>query len=1171
MQSNHRCLDLEVSTSELKITQTAKGMEVPLNAMHVSLFAEDQNGNDITCLSDHSSGSPRGSCSHGKTNSPADVEMMEDCVSELISTTSIIKKVDMQSSAATVSCMKTADDNCNQNVTFMISGLHNGNIDSESTMPDVHGLPVKKYDGIDTDAQQAFVIGSVTPSCSSSSENYNSVSSGEMLIRSNSFIIHESDQLLSASVLEESLDMPSDVGPIPGLLPDVCEGLVNNMVSATGQNSKHPDFGVTFIQPSNQTFTMEEDVFQTIPHNGPGESRASHLVAGVNHSECVTPVNLKKSHIEAERSTRSTSAEGKIFQIPTCEELDISGNAQTSTPVQSMSSKTFCFSDSPLNKSKNDFGSPLAHVMKEQQSSVCPKPKTSLTTSTKSNKLETKKYAKPDFSNIKSKIMSRPTNASKPSSATVFSASSNTRQHKNQTRPSHSMQSIASPAKSTSAISSSSTLACGRLKRDQNNVIKRTHSSTCQDTAPAPKSRPRTWSETSSSLKTSGEDTSVKEPQVGRIKNTFTNAKSSSVGGFLSRTSLTKLGDRHASSREEKCLRKPQRTSPKADSSRSVGAALCDWRKGSLGSQPLSSRAGGTSSAQTPAASLRPPPLSASKLKPGTARKNGCTTTDMPSPRSKLSTSGGNPSMRVNEGAGTEGPGGTVSRFSLPAGHQHSSASKLPMKTRTQIKSLSASSGHTKPDLESPSGALGKPPTNRTTSLRTRLQSLSPKVSSFGNKNPSSLSHASVRSAVSVSKPPASSRPARLTATFSVDKSKAKGSSRSQQQGHTNGQPDLVPPETKPRGLDYYKALCEKKNQTIQQLKNSFIASNRRFEAIAVVVQNLYLQHEESVKRRQERSVELLNLREELVSSVQSCERLEKEKEELHVAFDGVLQKVQEQHRLDLADLEERLKTFYSTEWEKIHQSYQEEAEKYKALMEQQLEELRAKHEALQKELEESHEEKVKGLKQHYEESFEELRKSHEQEMQALQKMQEDTEVELSNQIEELTTANTYFSERLKAEEDRRKELAEKCQKDSHTLYLEQELESLKVVLDIKNKQIHQQDKKLMQLDKLMEKNVKIDECLKKVQQENEDLKARMDRHAALSRQLSTEQAVLQESLQKETKVNKRLSMENEELLWKLQNGDLSSPRKISPSSPSVTLQSPRHSGLFSSPPVSPR
>lgn len=71
--------------------------------------------------------------------------------------------------------------------------------------------------------------------------------------------------------------------------------------------------------------------------------------------------------------------------------------------------------------------------------------------------------------------------------------------------------------------------------------------------------------------------------------------------------------------------------------------------------------------------------------------------------------------------------------------------------------------------------------------------------------------------------------------------------------------------------------------------------------------------------------------------SAHSCERLELEKEDLRAAFDGVLQKVQEQHRSDLADLEERLKTFYSTEWEKVHQTYQEEADKCKAQMEQQV------------------------------------------------------------------------------------------------------------------------------------------------------------------------------------------------------------------------------------------
>lgn len=127
-----------------------------------------------------------------------------------------------------------------------------------------------------------------------------------------------------------------------------------------------------------------------------------------------------------------------------------------------------------------------------------------------------------------------------------------------------------------------------------------------------------------------------------------------------------------------------------------------------------------------------------------------------------------------------------------------------------------------------------------------------------------------------------------------------------------------------------------------------------------------------------------------------------------------------------------------------------------------------------------------------------------------------------------------------------------------------------------------------------MEANIKLEECLKRVQQENEDYKARMDKYAALSkyvcvnyvfffrvcsllqlsvapcRQLSSEQAVLQQSLQKESKVNKRLSMENEELLWKLQNCDLlPSPCRLSPTSP---FNSPRNSATFpTTAPLSPR
>uniref|UniRef100_A0A8C9VNC2 Microtubule associated tumor suppressor 1a n=1 Tax=Scleropages formosus TaxID=113540 RepID=A0A8C9VNC2_SCLFO len=301
------------------------------------------------------------------------------------------------------------------------------------------------------------------------------------------------------------------------------------------------------------------------------------------------------------------------------------------------------------------------------------------------------------------------------------------------------------------------------------------------------------------------------------------------------------------------------------------------------------------------------------------------------------------------------------------------------------------------------------------------------------------------------------------------------------------------------------------------------------------------LQREDAQKRRAELSQELLSLRGELVSAVTAYEKLQQEKEELRVVFEGILQKLQEQHQRDLADLEERLRAFYQAEWEKVHEAFQEQADKYRTDMQQQVNDLRSKHEVSMRELEASHLEKVENVKQQYEASFEGY---------------------TFFQWPLMIFWEVLFLFIL---------LYSLLQKDAHALYLEQELESLKVVLDIKNKQLHQQDQKLVQMDKLMERNMQLDERLQKVQQENEDLKERMDKHAALSRQLSTEQAVLQQSLQKESKVNKRLSMENEELLWKLYNGDLSSPRKLSPSSVSPSLQSPRSSGIFSSAPVSPR
>lgn len=101
-----------------------------------------------------------------------------------------------------------------------------------------------------------------------------------------------------------------------------------------------------------------------------------------------------------------------------------------------------------------------------------------------------------------------------------------------------------------------------------------------------------------------------------------------------------------------------------------------------------------------------------------------------------------------------------------------------------------------------------------------------------------------------------------------------------------------------------------------------------------------------------------------------------------------------------------------------------------------------------------------------------------------------------------------------------------------------------------------------------MDNDTALVDKLKQFQQEHEELKARMDKHMAVSRQLSMEQVVLQESLEKKSKVKKHLSTENEGLPWKLRNGTLCGPKR-SPTSPTIPFQTPRNSGSFPSPSTS--
>ncbi|XP_066878462.1 microtubule-associated tumor suppressor 1 isoform X6 [Kogia breviceps] len=314
----------------------------------------------------------------------------------------------------------------------------------------------------------------------------------------------------------------------------------------------------------------------------------------------------------------------------------------------------------------------------------------------------------------------------------------------------------------------------------------------------------------------------------------------------------------------------------------------------------------------------------------------------------------------------------------------------------------------------------------------------------------------------------------------------------------TQTSPDVLSSE-KTLELAQYKTKCENQSGFILQLKQLLSRGNTKFEALTVVIQHLLSEREEALKQHKTLSQELVNLRGELVTASTTCEKLEKARNELQIAYEGFVQKLNQQHQTDLTELENRLKEFYTGECEKLQNIYIEEAEKYKTQLQEQFDNLSAAHETSKLEIEASHSEKIDLLKKAYETSLSEIKKSHEMEKKSLEDLLYEKQESLEKQISGLKSENDTLNEKLKSEEQKRISREKANLKNPQIMYLEQELESLEAVLEIKNEKLHQQDIKLMQMEKLVDNNTALVDKLKRFQQENEELKARMDKHMAIS------------------------------------------------------------------------
>ncbi|CAJ1063920.1 microtubule-associated tumor suppressor candidate 2 [Xyrichtys novacula] len=362
---------------------------------------------------------------------------------------------------------------------------------------------------------------------------------------------------------------------------------------------------------------------------------------------------------------------------------------------------------------------------------------------------------------------------------------------------------------------------------------------------------------------------------------------------------------------------------------------------------------------------------------------------------------------------------------------------------------------------------------------------------------------------------------------------------------------------------------CEQQERQLRALREELRKTSLGLEAFIISTQHYCLKNKTTEENQRKLSMEMEKIKEEMASNSARWERLHREKTALEVAFERELQELQLQQEAELAAVEEGLRKCHAAEEEHLKAEHRSEMEELRTQQQEQVEEMTVHHQAAIQELRDMHNITMATLHEEHARTMRDLRKAHEQQKMLLEEDFEKLRLSLQDQVDTLTFQNQSLRDKAKRFEEALRRSTDEQIVDALAPYqhIEQDLKSLKEVVEMKNQQIHQQEKKISDLEKVAQKNVFLEERVQVLQQQNEDLKARIQLNLALSRQLSEENANLHDSVEKESTEKKRLSRNNEELLWRLQTSPLMSPSS-SPLHRSFSTSPVPSSPFFSSSPV---
>ncbi|XP_076331213.1 uncharacterized protein LOC143236684 [Tachypleus tridentatus] len=315
-------------------------------------------------------------------------------------------------------------------------------------------------------------------------------------------------------------------------------------------------------------------------------------------------------------------------------------------------------------------------------------------------------------------------------------------------------------------------------------------------------------------------------------------------------------------------------------------------------------------------------------------------------------------------------------------------------------------------------------------------------------------------------------------------------------------------------------ALCETRTKELNLLKMQLKHAILGFDSFCVIVKYL--------------TEELANPR--IVTE------LKKTKDDLHKieiqlrCYETQLEHLKKSNAEEIQELTITLTEAHKEKIEMLVLAHQEELRSLKANHEKEVQDLKSIHVQSMKDTQIRNNSSVDSLREQHNRLIKDLERDFVNQLHQTMEDHKKVQASLKQQLKELR-------KHCKDLQQEKKQMEGTLQQDTSTKLqwvlaqkstLQKEVDSLRIVLELKTTEMHQLRKDNLEMKKELEKLPIAEKKIEILRRRNEDLQALIDEKVQVERQLTSESQQLKEEFEKESKMNSRLSMEKEELQWKL-------------------------------------